>query len=315
MSLYGGLAGLLLTAKTLGRAQRRYAALVERLVGLVRMWADQTIAVPYEKPRYTHEFELISGAAGVAIALEGIEDAQAPELKRRIDDYLIWLCSDSAERWKAQVQFSPGMSCSTNNLGVSHGITGVLSALSFSPAPGAAGAVEALVDYLVAIAQDHGRGLRWPAAIDAGEALGSRHAWCYGTPGVAAVLTIAAKRIGRDDALELAIGALEAFWRSPRESWHLADSAICHGTAGVALCFESAARVTENSALMSYAARLHEEVLQAYDESAPYGYRAESPEGKPCDDATFLTGAVGIALSLLSPIGADRAWLRALALC
>src|SRR5437764_6781800 len=125
------------------------------------------------------------------------------------------------------------------DLGVAHGIAGVIPFLARVHRLGLARqAVRPLLDgavrWLLAHMVDAGSGPTVPYfAADGAEPGPARSAWCYGDPGVAAALLLAARDAGEPAWAAVATGlAVRAAARPPRQTG-LTDAGLCHGSAGL----------------------------------------------------------------------------------
>jgi hypothetical protein len=118
-----------------------------------------------------------------------------------------------------------------------------------------------------------------------------------------------------DDALAIARRAAVR----PPERCGCFDAGLCHGTAGLALMYHRLWNAT-HEAVFADAARLWYRKTLAHrrPDTGIAGYQAYYPDavGQPprwIDDASFLTGAEGIALALLAGISTVApAWDRVL---
>lgn len=309
-SLFGGLAGLVFAAKVCAKGQPAYGRLAARAAS--HFASVGHLGSGYVAPRRSSEFDLVTGAAGMSIALEGLRDSIAFDAKRRIDDYLAWLCNDrSGERWRAVSPIDLQEGVAGINLGMAHGIAGVLAALCGNGRPEHDDAIALAADFLLRARNADGS---WPAVVLECGTVSARVSWCYGTPGIAAALAQAGVRLNSRRLLSISKEALRGALFS-RDSWHLGDYAICHGLAGIALSCFSVARRTHDSALLQCAKELSAEIENAHDDAYRWGYRSRSAEGEPYDDLTLLTGVVGIALTIDTVLyDGDMQWMRALAL-
>jgi len=315
--LYGGVAGALFVAETLSDGGRRYgsfrAALAERLVEVTPSTGGVLTR--------DDEFDVISGHAGIALVLGALHDdlraGAAGPAQRRVCERLRELVR-APERtpWRVTSRFSHDHECEAVNLGVAHGVCGIIAALAASDADGATGAaLAASAEWLLAqgVPADGG-GLRWPAALADGGSVPCREGWCYGTPGVAAAFAAAGARTGDERWTNVARDALLALAASEPASMGLDDHGLCHGTAGVALIADEVGIVSGCGELRAFAERLYRAVLDAFDGDARFGYRALTGMARG-DDPGFLEGASGIALALLAiDTSVPRPWTRALGL-
>ncbi len=150
-----------------------------------------------------------------------------------------------------------------------------------------------------------------------------RSAWCYGDPGVAVALLLAARSVGNmeweRDAIAIALGAAA---RAPQKT-QVVDAGLCHGSAGLAHIFNRFYQATGEPRFADAARDWFERTL---DYRIPgegiAGFAAHLPEGQldgmPDESrrelhAGFLTGAAGVALAMLGAISPiEPNWDRSL---
>jgi hypothetical protein len=147
----------------------------------------------------------------------------------------------------------------------------------------------------------------------------ARTAWCYGDPGIAAVLLIAAQATGSAEwqatALDL---ARTAAGREAAEA-RVRDAGLCHGAAGLAHLFNRMHQATGDAALGEAARDWFHRALDMRDpERGVAGFPALMPgPGSPqwVADPGLLMGSTGVGLALLAAIGTvEPAWDRVLML-
>jgi lantibiotic modifying enzyme len=308
-TLYAGLAGFAFVLDRYFRSTGRGSRLRETVKGALRELAAGVFdGRTHPEVRKNVKSELISGVAGFHIAATQLGLADVVERTR---PYLEWYVHDVVV---------PGVAHATAadpvNLGVSHGIAGVLAALALSDSDGSSrSAALTLAGALLDIPLDDPERPWWPHVYEGpGAATWARTAWCYGNPGVAASLALASARYDELRLLQHALLAMQTVRATGRDAWHIYDDAICHGTSGVALCADTVARAAQDTSLAAFAEQLYDEAAAHFDERLRFGYRAELL-GKWFDDASLLTGACGIAVAQLARLpGFDRSALRFFAL-
>jgi len=339
----GGLAG-----NALGLV---YGATVEpRLQGIARLAAERVTdwaatAVHPDRDVGFADYDLLIGPAGVLLSLPSLPSgpparwwplvghltrlSDANDLARlRIGD------GDPADAW----------SLGRVNLGLGHGVPGVLAALIAAhrrAGPAADPEVTASIGRIAAFLVRHGRRgeggmVCWPFATDRpssgpapkptepdpeptepdterGEPSawmeGHRQAWCYGTPGIAWQLAEAGDVLG-DAALRdfgiMAMASLCDAW----DDGHLDTNgtsgrlAICHGAAGVLAIADAFALHTGLEPAKRLAEHLHELLLAELDRVAEL---AETNLSLP-------VGATGILAVLCGREPHRRGWLSTLGL-
>ena len=128
---------------------------------------------------------------------------------------------------------------------------------------------------------------------------GSRSAWCYGDPGVAATLLVAARAVGEqaweDEAVEIA----EADTARPLEQTGISDASLCHGAAGLAHLYN----------------RLHHATGRASFEEAARAWYGRIYDHLPPKETGMLEGSAGVGLALLgAATDVEPSWDRVMLL-
>lgn len=233
--------------------------------------------------------------------LGGILDVVEARAEHDVDGMFIRLV-DAPHRW---ADGSAGLVV----LGVAHGIAGLVSFLASVAAAGLACSgraqpmLAAAVRWLLRQRGDGGvdGGSRW---VRTGyQPL--RLTWCYGDPGIALALGVAAEATGSAAiaaaAQEIAAAALA---RPPADAG-VVDATICHGAAGLVWFGHRAALRTVDPVARRFV-RTWTTYLAQQRAAGPLHYLW--PEGmRP--DHSFLEGDLGVALALLHvATGAPPAW-------
>ena len=202
------------------------------------------------------------------------------------------------------------------NLGVAHGVPGVVAFLARAAALGEARrGLEDAVDWLMRIRPERAGGYAFPHWVGPTGAQGGRCriGWCYGDLGVALALAVAG-RTSSDPRLEaeaLRIAGLVAD-RDPEDSGAV-DACLCHGTAGIAHLFNRLFQATGEERFGAVAQAYFRRTLEGRRPGEGVGgYRSWSSEGW-IDDSSFLGGAAGVGLALLSAVSDEEpVWDQAL---
>ncbi|BDU77440.1 hypothetical protein METESE_23980 [Mesoterricola sediminis] len=209
------------------------------------------------------------------------------------------------------------------DLGVAHGIPGILGFLASAYGQGHAPALpllERTLTWLLSCRMSHPDGFVFGRWVNPGNSLamdGCRLSWCYGDLGIAAVMLGVAKSSGKERWRQVAIhlGSACAERREPWAGIH--DAALCHGAAGDAHLFS---RLYQETGM----ARFRDRALEGYDMALGMrragteagGFLAYIPatEGSEVEwnpDPGWLNGSAGIALSFLAGMDAgDPGWDR-----
>jgi hypothetical protein len=259
------------------------------------------------QPASFGEFDVIGGWAGIRLA-------RCIDGPREADDALralAWILDDQS-RWCCVHPIRGG--APENDLGLAHGAPGMLAAIALT-IDDSAYANETLARAARDIAESayerdgvtwwpYGKGVTDPA----------RAAWCYGIPGVASALYVAAGTLRDDSLAAFAVAALEGLERIDDADSMIDEANLCHGRIGNALTVASVARPSGSAALQRVVERY---VAAGLDELDATGGRCMSrqDDGAKYDTFNELTGSAGIVLALLTLAGEfDGAWMRGHAL-
>jgi lantibiotic biosynthesis protein len=309
LGLFSGLSGLAWTWQHLGRLLHGEAspADTEEL--------DEVILEAVRASPWQWEWDLVYGLSGIGLyvldhpvrsfaeeAAGQIVDRLA-ELAIRCPQGIAWrtppelMTPDNARKYPAG-RFDQG---------VAHGVPGVLGFLGKTCEKGIA--VEKANDLL-------DRALAWLygnlRAEDGGsrftyfppDMADARSAWCYGDPGVSAVLLQIGTSPGKAACRELAVSvACKAACRPAGQS-SVADSSLCHGAAGLGHIYNRLFHATGEATLANAARSWFEKALEMRRPGEGIGgYLNWWPEVEEWhSESGFLVGAAGIGLALLSAI-------------
>ncbi|MEV0386459.1 lanthionine synthetase LanC family protein [Nonomuraea sp. NPDC050643] len=263
------------------------------------------------------DYDLITGAAGVLVAFAADPDADAAA-RAPLVAHLTRLC-EGAELGRLRVgqyldDHLRGWNYGRINLGLAHGLPGILAALTATADVDGLGGeardvVRRLADRLVAESYTDGRGvITWPFGtrrLDghrASRGNGRRQAWCYGGPGNAWVLWEAARVLEDDELGAFAVESARSFLNAYDDAFYLDSLGICHGAAGLMLVYDAFARHTPLTEAAKLADHLAGHLRDSLDAVADLG------------DMWLQGGSTGVLAALLTVEGGDRRWLAALAL-
>lgn len=275
---------------------------------------DAAVAPALAEAPYRGPFDLLGGAAGIGVyALERLRRPSGRALLARV----VTALDERARPATAGMLFAPApplgraaaapaVGSRADDLGVGRGLAGVLPILAAAAAAGVETAKAIpLLERAVGELLMRGQPLEATAT-----------SWCLGEPGVAAALAAAALRAGRGDWLDAAtfLGrrAVAALDRAT-----VADAGLCHGAAGMMLCFQRLGHATGDEEFYRAARLWLDRTLAMHQRGRGVGgYRAWDATSRSfTDDPGLFSGAAGIGLALLSarfPVEPD--WDRVLAL-
>jgi class I lanthipeptide synthase len=190
--------------------------------------------------------ELISGLAGFGLYF--LERLPGEPARRGVERVIEQLAAKAEEEAGALTWFTPaeGVPASYRemfphgcyNLGVSHGIPGTIGFLAAAHrrgvAPGEAHRLaEGAVRWLLERRMPESAGSTFSAYAGPGiELAPTRLAWCYGDPGVAAVLALAGRSFGREDWEREAVAVARRAAKRGETETAVVDAGLCHGAAG-----------------------------------------------------------------------------------
>jgi class I lanthipeptide synthase len=191
------------------------------------------------------------------------------------------------------------------DLGVAHGVAGVIPFLARVHRLGLAQqTVRPLLDgavrWLLAHMVDTASGPTVPYFVaDGAEPGPARSGWCYGDPGVAAALLLAARDAGEPAWAAAATGlAVRAAARPPGQTG-VVDAGLCHGSAGLAHLFNRMYQMTAEPALADAARFWVERTLELCSAMAPGRGITLTEAPRPAwKGPGLLEGAAGVALAM-----------------
>jgi hypothetical protein len=279
------------------------------------------------------EYDLIGGLVGFGVwaiergARPGGEEAAANVVRRlgetveRQEVGLAWR-TPPARLLKSEAETYPE---GYINTGVAHGVPGVIGILGAMRAHGLGGEqgselLEGAVTWLLGHHLPPGLPSRFGYNFAPGVAPSpARLAWCYGDPGIAASLLLAARATGNAEWERQALATGRCAAERPRGDGGVTDGGLCHGAAGLVNLFNRLYQATRDPLWRSEALYWVERLmaLRAPGDGVA-GWRAWRPLSEVYEpapvlgwtaDPGFLTGAAGIGLSLLGAASAvEPAW-------
>lgn len=294
-------------------------ASMEPFVSYVR---DRLHDPPPQDPLSSDTFDLISGLAGACLFMHGVHEAgvaDAGPIHRTATIELAsvawptglketppyWVRPENLPTAEHRIAYPNGCM----DLGVAHGISGVLLALSLLPET--LGTARALIDQLASSVTKQPVPW-WPNAVgrpgDAGTS--DRFAWCYGTPGISRTLFLSAEFLDHAPARELALRAARGVASRVMAGATLPEPGICHGNAGLLQVMVRFGSDVGEEVFWDAGLELVGRIHAMYDPVREAGFLARAQNGtvsSPC----LLNGALGIGLALLSAVeGVEPKWDR-----
>lgn len=333
LGLFGGAPGLGMAGLALANGGTRYSNFIISMNEFIKTSCEERL--PWLQQRLggnvgMGDYDGISGMAGVTRYLLLFKDQPTERrLLRENLQYLVSLTADckvdgqEVPGWYISVaeQFLPGdqekYPRGNFNVGMAHGISGVLAVLSVAllhkiQVPGQKLAIKKITNWLRQFQSPVlGRGgSYWPSHISWEEQLAGhvsnqnydRDGWCYGTPGVARAMYLAGCALQDSGLQELGVQAFAAvFAKSPGE-WGLRAPTFCHGAAGLLHLTQLMFLDTGLSRYKVYRQQVLASLLEKYESHCPFGFRElewQNNELQTVNRVGLINGAVGCALTLL----------------
>ncbi|MEU8196438.1 lanthionine synthetase C family protein [Microbispora amethystogenes] len=257
-NLFFGAPALAFITRAAAGTSRRYKGTLERLDDAVASitcarLADAHARIDRGEQPEMKEFDLIRGLAG----LGAYHFSRHPDHPITADvlSYLVRLteplpAGGELPPWWTTV--APNGEPSSDyphghgNLGMSHGIGSTLALLSMAvlrnvAVDGAKEAIERICAWTDTWRQQDDAGAWWPGMVTIEQmrqqhvdpSLRPRPSWCYGISGTARAQQLAGLALGDEIRQKTAQGAMSATLRDPAQLDRLAESGLCHGTAGL----------------------------------------------------------------------------------
>lgn len=252
-------------------------------------------------------FDLVSGLVGAGVYF--LSRPSSPQVSAYLEA-IVYRLEESAEyledgiAWWGATVLGPDHVVSCFNLGLAHGVPGVVGflarALSRGVSPRRTHALlEGAVRWILAQRLAAGPSCFPTYCTPAGPDGPARAAWCYGDPGVALALMAAASAADRRDWEAAAVDVALVAARRPTETTHVLDASVCHGAAGLVHVFNRLYQASGEAQLRDAAARWAETTLGLL---AAGRWDGVPGSGAPlvAKRASVLEGQAGIALALLS---------------
>ncbi|HJX27937.1 MAG TPA: lanthionine synthetase C family protein [Thermoanaerobaculia bacterium] len=291
---------------------------------------DEALLSALEHPSWPPEYDLINGLVGLGIyALEGLPRPTAMTLLERLVARLGERASEQPDgaAWFSEPEVLPAFQREEFpgglfNLGASHGAAGAVALLGAASRNGVAAArplLEQVVSWLLARRQPAEAGYAFSHFyVPEIESRTCRLAWCYGDPGMAATLLVAARGAGVPAWERAAVEVARLAAERPENQARIQDAGLCHGATGLAQIFNRMHQETGDEQLAGAARAWYERTLRDRTPGLGFGgFRAWSSglTGNPDwrDDPGFLEGAAGVGLALLAAVSpVEPEWDRIL---
>lgn len=316
--LYGGLAGVGWSIAHLANSLLADEAIDELLQPIDELLLEHVAQSPW-----TADYDLIGGLVGLGVY--GLERLPHPAGRQLLAE-VIQRLAELAEQQAAGITWHtaphliyapqrPNFPNGYYNLGLSHGMPGVIALLGRAVAANVAtvtarplldGAVRWLLalDPTPAVEESEGQG-GYPASFDNlaafHQAKPARLAWCYGDVGIAAALLGTARYVGEPAWEAAALRIARRAAQRPATENGVRDGCLCHGAAGLLHLFNRFYQATGDPLFAQQARHwLAQTLALRQPNQGIAGYCFWHGEQGWLDSPGFLEGAAGIGLALLA---------------
>jgi lantibiotic modifying enzyme len=346
LSLFGGLAGVAYSIQQASRGRTRYQKMIHYIDSVIIERIENDYLLPMREKLQASQscspslYELIQGLSGIGVyCLHNNNLPSFQQITKKIIHQLLALIQPIEINGKkvpgwyvsAENQFLESEKYKypqgNFNLGLSHGIPGVLAFLSVARLYGVCvngqnEAIHYLADWIYQKKKGQEGAFYWDSRVTFEEEVNGiqeqqhahpMYAWCYGTPGVARSLYLAGKALKDESMQHQALSCYRSIFNQSRETWHLPSPTFCHGLAGLLTITNLMAQDSQDAYLKEQVTTLETMLLEHYREDIPFGFRDYEPsknshEYVHIDKPGLLEGTTGILLALLSLHTSASSW-------
>jgi class I lanthipeptide synthase len=297
---------------------------------------DETLIDYLKRSPWEGDYDLVGGLVGIGVyALERLPRPSAARCLELIVDRLVETSERQADgvTWLTRPDLLPQhqlTQCPNGyyNLGLAHGVPGVIALLGQVCAAGVAiekgrplldGAVNWILGQRLTT-KTQSTFSPWINLNDL-EREDCRLAWCYGDAGIAAALLVAARSVNEFEWEREALAIARRAAMRPPESAGVKDAALCHGAAGLGHVFNRLYQMSGDNDVREAACYWFTRTLELRRKGEGIAgfsaWRIGPDDGEAYWEAEVgvLEGAAGIALALLAAsTTVEPAWDRMLLL-
>ena len=342
ISLYGGLAEVGLAVYILNKKTGNYGKFLDTINELIIDALPGTLNYLNNNTNdlTMFHYDVVTGISGtIGYLLNFSDQPKILELIKESLNYLIKLTKNiDVDGYEV-----PGWYISRNNqfrddeketfkngnfnYGLSHGVAGILTALSLAfkqniVINGQKKAIEKIIkEYKEIKLLDNKQIPFWPGQYSFEDyiegntdlsILGSRMSWCYGSIGILRTLKLSAIALNDQNLKAWVSEKINLISKLNINEHDFESPTLCHGYSGLMLLLLIEYKENPDIELQSRIKEILYKVLNSYDENSIYGFiniETYNKSGELVIEKTqnnsFLTGASGVILSLISAIKYD----------
>lgn len=333
-SLFSGLTGICFSIDLASQESGAYSNLFLKLHNRLLQEVDSIYLEPLRKAKRQKEkfpprlYDLISGISGVLTYL--LRHADREDTRSIVLEMLALLVDLTAPFMMKEESFPGWFIPPEHSLkkeaypqghfdtGLAHGIAGCLVILAKArlkgiEVHGQKSAMRRIISWLQGMRCNIGEFKNvWPACIGVQhtsreyrkmDPKSYRDGWCYGAPGIAFSLFIAAHALKDEDLLNYAVNAMTDVCIRFFTQNTLVCPSFCHGLAGLLAIVHQMHLATELQVFSETANKISYSILERYSENHPFGFktvnRGQGGQESILDNIGLIDGSIGIILSLL----------------
>ncbi len=345
-SLFSGLSGICFAIHLASKQSTRYQTLIAQLNAILIKNIEADYLLPIEETRHVaqalslFQYDVITGLSGVlSYVLEYVHVEAMQMLAYRIVRVLTLLKEGVLHagielpgwytpvsyliREEQRAQYPEG----SFDTGVAHGVAGCMAALAKAYLKGIIvdNQLETIQKMAFWLQENQVKGKKWPAKFGFNARIRNylevttdfyRDGWCYGAPGIASSLLLAAQALQSDSLKQEAIHIMQVVCERFDSQQNLECVSFCHGLAGLLTQVHAFFLETHLVLFSKTASQITRSILERYDPDFPFGYKcvASLPKGDETvciDNAGFLDGVIGTLLSLLFSTSSEKQnWVK-----
>lgn len=317
LSLYGGLSGCAWTLNWIHEKLAEPSADISFLLDEI----DTVILDRLTNSEWTGHYDLITGLVGIGTyALSRNKKGDSPRIVEAVISKLQqlniasgrmswWITPPPLMTSELETEAYPD---GLRNLGIAHGIPGVILFLASAIRHGySTQKVRALLNssanFIISTILPEEFSSSFSFIAESKRS--SRMAWCYGDPGVAMALSSAGKALDDSNIRNIGKTILLKSIAVSESDVGIVDASVCHGTAGLALLYYRSYQDSGDILLLDASKSWMRKTYAFRQEGCGNcGYLTFHPvERRFFEDDSYLTGATGVALALLTVAGMTEA--------
>ncbi|MCY8504112.1 lanthionine synthetase C family protein [Bacillus atrophaeus] len=341
LSLFNGLAGVLVALETCSRGGTRYTTIINQVLTLIlenyKHYLSEDLLKLKKEGVSASEYDVISGWTGVGRTLlhfDQISNKGDFSLKKALHDiaeYLLLVSSiDTLSNKPNWVISNENLPLDTEkkaykkgyfNSGMAHGISGVLAFLSILKKENykiknLELGIKNIQNWLLEKLKTH-KGIHYIPNVIENEVVRNetffnhRDAWCYGTPGVSRAIFLSGIALNDQRVKVQALELFKTFFSRDEKDRKIISPTICHGYAGILMLTLRMYKDTNDRFLAEKKHDILNEMLTFYSQLSFSKFNNyELISGKIVEEKKvgLLEGSTGIALVLISFIFDQDSW-------